>query len=313
MRDRVILLSLGIVGLLAAFYFMVLSPKREEASKLGEENTQLQASIDEQKQVATFAEQARQDFPRYYGRLVVLGKAVPDQADQASMLVQLSQVANGSGVEFRAIKVSEGGAASTATSTATAATTPPAGTTTTPEGGTTTTPEGGSTTTPEGGSTTTPSEGTAEGTAPPAAGGSTATPAATTGPVPATEAVAASLPIGATVGLAGLPILPYELTFKGSFFDVADFMSGVDSLVHLQEGSGQIAADGRLLTVDGFSLKPIPTLGGEPVLNATFAVTSYVVPSDEGLTAGAAPGGPSASPLQPQATPTSTTTPTVSP
>jgi Tfp pilus assembly protein PilO len=302
MRDRVILLSLGIVGLLAAFYFMVLSPKREEASKLGEENTQLQASIDEQKQVATFAEQARQDFPRYYGRLVVLGKAVPDQADQASMLVQLSQVANGSGVEFRAIKVSEGGAASTATPPATAATTPPAGTTTTPEGGTTTTPEGGSTTTPS------------EGTAPPAESGSTATPAAaTTGPAPATEAAAASLPIGATVGPAGLPILPYELTFKGSFFDVADFMSGVDSLVHLREGSGQVAADGRLLTVDGFSLKPIPTLGGEPVLNATFAVTSYVVPSDEGLTAGAAPGGPSASPLQPQATPTSTTTPTVSP
>jgi Tfp pilus assembly protein PilO len=301
MKDRAILLSLGIVGLLAAFYIMVLSPKREEASKLGEENTELQASIDEQKQVATFAEQARQDFPRYYGRLVVLGKAVPDQADQASMLVQLSQVANGSGVEFRAIKVSEGAGSSTTTPPATAATTPPAGTATTPEGGTTTTPEGGTTTTPEG-------------TAPPAAGGSTATPAAaTTGPAPATEAAAASLPLGATVGPAGLPILPYELTFKGSFFSVADFMSGVDSLVHLREGSGQVAADGRLLTVDGFSLKPIPNLGGVPELNATFAVTSYVVPSDEGLTAGAAPGGPSASPLQPQATPASTTTPTVSP
>jgi Tfp pilus assembly protein PilO len=310
MRDRAILLSLGIVGLLAAFYIMVLSPKRDEASKLDKENTQLQASIDEQKQVATFAEQARQDFPRYYGRLVVLGKAVPDQADQASMLVQLSRVANGSGVEFRAIKVSEGGGASPATPTATAATTPPAGTTTTPEGGTTTTPEGATTTTPEGGSATTPSEGTA----PPAAGGSTATPtAATTGPAPATEAVAASLPIGATVGPAGLPILPYDLTFKGSFFDIADFMSGVDSLVHLREGSGQVAADGRLLTLDGFSLKPIPSLGGEPELNATFAVTSYVVPSDEGLTAGAAPGGPSASPLQPPATPASTTTPTVTP
>jgi Tfp pilus assembly protein PilO len=301
MKDRVILLSLGIVGLLAVFYFMVLSPKRDEASKLGKENTELQASIDEQKQVATFAEQARQDFPRYYSRLVVLGKAVPDQADQASMLVQLSQVANGSGVEFRAIKVSEGSGASTTTPPATAATTPPAGTTTTPEGGTTTTPEGGTTTTPSG------------GTAPPAAGGSTATPAAATTPAPATEADAASLPIGATVGPAGLPILPYDLTFKGSFFDVADFMSGVDSLVHLQEGSGQVAADGRLLTLDGFSLKPIPTLGGEPELNATFAVTSYVVPSDEGLTAGAAPAGPSASPLQPQATPASTTAPTVSP
>jgi Tfp pilus assembly protein PilO len=300
MRDRVILLSLAIVGLLAAFYVMVLSPKREEASKLSEENTLLQASIDEQKQVATFGEEARQDFPRYYSRLVVLGKAVPDQADQASMIVQLSQIANRSGVEFRAIKVSEGGGASTTAPTAAAPTTPPAGTATGPSDGTTTTPEG---------STTTPSAGTA----PPASGGSTATPAATTGPAPATEAVAASLPIGATVGLAGLPILPYDLTFKGSFFDVADFMSGIDSLVGLREGSGQVAADGRLLTVDGFSLKPIPTLGGEPELNATFAVTSYVVPSEEGLTAGASPTGPSASALQSPATPTSTTTPTVSP
>ena len=75
--DRIVLFSLAMVGLLAAFYFMILSPKRQEASKLGDEVTQLQASIDQQNQVAQFAEQARQDFPRYYGRLVVLGKAVP--------------------------------------------------------------------------------------------------------------------------------------------------------------------------------------------------------------------------------------------
>jgi len=308
MRDRVILLSLAIVALLAAFYFMVLSPKRDKASKLGEENTQVQASIDEQKQVVSFAEQARQDFPRYYGRLVVLGKAVPEQADQASMLVQLSQVANSSGVEFRAIKVSEGSGAAAAPAPAAAApTTPPAeGTTTTP--GTTTAPSDGTTTTPSDGSTP-PAGGSATGT------GSMATPAAaSTGPAPATEASAASLPIGATVGHAGLPILPYELTFQGSFFDIADFMSGVDSLVHLQQGSGQVAADGRLMTVDGFSLKPIPTLsGGEQKLDATFIVTTYVVPSEQGLTAGASPTAPGASPLQPQATPASTTTPTVSP
>jgi Tfp pilus assembly protein PilO len=124
--------------------------------------------------------------------------------------------------------------------------------------------------------------------------------------------VAASLPIGATVGAAGLPILPYDLTFQGSFFDIASFMSGVDSLVHLGEDGGQIVANGRLVTVDGFSLKPLPTLSGEQELKATFTVTTYVVPSDQGLTAGASPTAPSA-PLQPQTTPASTTTPTVTP
>jgi Tfp pilus assembly protein PilO len=290
MKDRVILLSLAIVGLLAAFYFMILSPKRDEASKLKEENTQLQVSIDEQKAVAAFAEQARQEFPRYYSRLVVLGKAVPDQADQASMLVQLSQIADSSGVEFRAIKVGEGASAEAAP--APAAPTPPAD-------GTTTTPSDESTPASEGAVT-------GEGTTATAA-------AASSAPAPATEASAASLPIGATVGPAGLPILPYDLTFQGSFFDIAEFMSGVDSLVGLQEGSGQVAANGRLMTVDGFALKPIPQIGGAPKLVATFAVTTYVVPSEQGLTAGASPTSPAPSLGGAQPTPASTTTPTVSP
>jgi Tfp pilus assembly protein PilO len=306
-RDRVILVSLAIVGVLAVFYFMVLSPKREEASELGTEIAQLNSDIDQQEQIASFADQARQEFPRYYGRLVVLGKAVPNQGDQASMIVQLNQVASRTGVDFRAITLSEGGGAA---STASTATSPPTGTSTTP--GTTTTPSDGTTTTSTDGSTP-PSDGSTTAT-PPTSTGSAATPtAATTGSAAATEEAAASLPLGATVGPAGLPIMPYDLSFQGTFFDVADFMSGVDSLVHLREGSGQVSADGRLVTLDGFSLTPIPTLGGEQKLDATFAVTTYVVPGDQGLTAGASPTGPSASALQSPATPASTTTPTVSP
>jgi Tfp pilus assembly protein PilO len=321
--DRIVLLSLAIVGLLAAFYFMVLSPKRENAAELERENTELQASIDEQEQVATFAEQARQDFPRYYGRLVVLGKAVPDEADQASTIVQLSQVASRSGVEFRSIKVADSGgtAATAAAATGSATTTPPAGgtsttsgTTTTPSTETATTPSTETATTPSTGTTTAPSDGSTPPADDSAAGSGTTTPtASTTGAAPATEAAAASLPIGATVGPAGLPVLPYDLAFQGTFFDIAEFMSGVDSLVHLREGSSHVAADGRLVTVDGFSMKPIPTLGGGQKLSASFVVTTYVVPSGQGLTAGATPTGPGTSPLQPSTTPTSTTSPTVSP
>jgi Tfp pilus assembly protein PilO len=303
MRDRVVLLSVAIVALLGAFYFMVLSPKRDKASKLGEEITQLESQISQQEQVASFAEQARQEFPRYYGQLVVLGKAVPDGADQSSMIVQLNQIATRTGADFRTITLAEGSGTPAAAAAAAPAAPPADGTTTTP--GTTTAPSDGTTTTPSDGSAT-PADGSAPTTE------TAATPAASTSPAPATEAMAASLPIGATVGPAGLPIMPYELTFQGSFFDIADFMSGVDSLVHLRGGSGQVAADGRLLTVDGFSLKPISTFGEETKLKASFLVTSYVVPSDEDLTAGASPTGPSSS-LQPQTTPTSTTTPTVTP
>jgi Tfp pilus assembly protein PilO len=110
-------------------------------------------------------------------------------------------------------------------------------------------------------------------------------------PAPATESSAALLPIGATVGSAGLPTLPYELTFTGgNFFQIANFMAGVDHLVKTHKG--RIAADGRLVTIDGFEL-------GEdsdnpfPKVLATLSVTTYVTPADQGLTGGATPTGPS--------------------
>ena len=262
--DKSILLGLALAAIAAAFYFMILSPKRSEISKLGDQITELQGSIAEQEQVAQFAEQARHDFPHYYGRLVVLGKAVPEEADTASMLVQLSSIADRSSVDFQGIQLGQGSGSDSTTQSAPA----PA-----------TTPSSGSSA--PASTSTTPSTGT-----------STATPAATaSAPVPATEASAASLPIGAVVGPAGLPTLPYDLTFRGGFFQIADFIGGVDGLVHMEGDGTGVAANGRLLTIDGFALKG-GAPGSSPTLDANFAVTSYVTPAEQGLTAGAGPSGP---------------------
>ena len=258
--DKAVVLGILMAVVLAAFYFMVLSPKRDEASSLSKDITALQGQIDQQKQVAAFAEDAKRHFATYYGRLVVLGKAVPADADTASLLVELNSIAGRTGVTFDGLQL----AASTSEA-ATPAATPPAGTSTTP---TSTTPS------------TTPT-------------------AASTTPAPATEATAANVPLGASVGPAGLPTMPYDLTFKGKYFNVADFLKGVDDLVHMR-GTDRVAADGRLLTVDGFSLSPAPnTTPSDPALEVKLSVTSYVTPSDQGLTAGATPGGPAPSIAQP--------------
>jgi Tfp pilus assembly protein PilO len=287
--SRMIFAAVGIAAVLFLFYFMVLGPKRDKASSLGDEVTELESSIDQQKQVTQFAEEARQDFPRYYGRLVVLGKAVPEQADSASMLVQVNGLALGAGVDFRGIELSQGGegadaSAGGATAGSTAA--PP------------------TTGTESSGGTPPPSEA-----APPATEDTGATPASTTTgttPVPATEAAAASQPIGAVLGPGGLPTLPYDVTMSGDFFGVADFMAGVDRLVTTKESNGQVSANGRLLTVDGFALSD-PTPGSVPTLQIDFSLTSYVTPAEQGLTAGASPGGPAPAPAAPEATPASST------
>jgi Tfp pilus assembly protein PilO len=102
--------------------------------------------------------------------------------------------------------------------------------------------------------------------------------------VPPTEAASALSPLGASVGPAGLSVLPYDLSFQGSFFHVADFINGIDSLIHTNNSG--LAVDGRLITLDGFSLAG-DAEKGFPSLNANFAVTTYLVPPGEGIVGGA--------------------------
>ena len=53
--------------------------------------------------------------------------------------------------------------------------------------------------------------------------------------------------------------MPYTLTFNGSFFQIADFIKGLDSLV--KTTNEEVAVDGRLITINGFSLRSDPKRG----------------------------------------------------
>jgi Tfp pilus assembly protein PilO len=116
---------------------------------------------------------------------------------------------------------------------------------------------------------------------------SSVAPTTTTG-VP-TETTASLLPIGATIGSANLPVLPYSLRFHGDYFQIADFMAGIDSLVSANKG--RVQADGRLVTIDAFKIAPSEQ---GPGLDADLSVTTFVTSADQGLTAGATPAGPAA-------------------
>lgn len=268
--DRTIVFGLLILGLIAAFWFVLLSPKREQAGELQDQVAELEATVSEQEQLVASAEAARDDFDRDYRQLVVLGKAVPEDDDTSSLFVQLDEIARRSSVDFEAIELSQGAGSSAASLPAAAQTT--------------------------------------AGTAPPPAEGAQPAPAAQTASVPATEAAAATVPIGATVGPAGLPVMPYKLDLHGSFFELADFLAEVDRLVSSRHGRPLI--DGRLMTIDGFGLSGNEETGFE-TLDATLAVTTFIVPAEQGLTAGASEAGPALDVPDPAApTPASTTTTT---
>jgi hypothetical protein len=103
--------------------------------------------------------------------------------------------------------------------------------------------------------------------------------------------------------------MPYELQFSGTFFQIADFLAGVDRLVKTENKN--VAVDGRLVTVDGFALTQ--NLGeGFPALEANLLVTTFVTPAGQGLTGGATPIAPAPTGTA-DATTTSTTTTTTAP
>jgi len=263
----------------------VLAPKRQEASALKEDVDQLHSQLAEEQQAVAAGQQAKRSFPGDYRKLVVLGKAIPVDGDQASLLVQIQRLADQSGVSFQSINLS-----GTTGSAASASSTPPP----------TSSPSDGSSTpaasTSSDASTTSSDASTSTSSTTP-----TAEPTAT-----ASEASAATLPIGASIGPAGLPVMPYDLTFTGDYFQIADFMKRVNGLVHLRHGA--IEVTGRLVTVDAFTLAPVQSesqgLTPVPTLSAELSVTTYLTPAEQGLTAGATPTGPAPS----TATPASTTT-----
>ena len=297
--NRPVVIMLVAAVLAAAFWFVALAPKRDRAGELSHQVQDAQAAVDTQKQAIAAGVEARRGFSGDYQQLVVLGKAVPEGDDTGSLLVELSKIASNSGVEFRQLRLAE------STEAASAPTPPPAPAAPTateplPEPGTTdtsTTSSDTSTTSSDSSTTSSDSSSTS----------STATTTAT--PAPATEGAAATLPLGASVGAAGLAVMPYELQFEGDFFEIADFLAGVDRLVETK--TGNVAVDGRLMTVDGFSLSQ-NTGKGFPSLEVNLLITTYVTPPGQGLTAGASPTAPAPTGTV-DATTTSTTTTTSSP
>ena len=279
--NRLIVSMLVVTGLAAGFWLLILGPKRQEASSLNKQVSELQSSLVDSQTKTTQALAARHQFPADYQQIVVLGKAVPPTDDTSSLMYELSQIAYHTKVSFNSFQLA---------STASTSSAPPAA------------PSASATSTPTSSATSTPKT----------SGSSTGV--TTAAAVPATEAAASLLPLGATIGPANLAVMPYELAFKGNFFRVADFMRRIDSLVHT--GRGHVDVDGRLVTLNGFALNAEPN-EIFPELNATFSVTTYLTPANQSVTVGATPTGPSTATATPTAattssgaTSTSTSTPT---
>jgi Tfp pilus assembly protein PilO len=117
-RDRIVLIVISTLVVLAAVWLLAVSPEREKAAKLSAEvsaaNTQLATAESE----VTSARQARSKYAAAYASVVSLGKAVPPGQEVPSLVYQLDQASNQKQVEFSSITSSAGSGRGSSTSAA---------------------------------------------------------------------------------------------------------------------------------------------------------------------------------------------------
>jgi hypothetical protein len=268
-RDRKILLALVPLALVAAYWFLLLSPKREEAAKVREAAAQAESVRDTAQQKASQLAGAKRSFAADYATVIRLGKSIPTSLDMPSLLVQLDRAARGTGIKFTDVKAGQrdpaaGGAPA------------PAPTNGTPGGGVGGPNAAGSGTAKSGPGQASQTAGNSVASAngaPPAGGA--AAPAA--GGAPGTAAP----------GLEGVPL---DFEFRGSFFDLADFFHRMKRFVRV--ANDKIIVRGRLMTINSFGFDATQNF---PQIKATVNATVYLAPKAEGVAAGATPQGPAGS------------------
>jgi Tfp pilus assembly protein PilO len=300
-RDRKILIGIVPLVVLVAYWFLLLSPKREEASTA---STKLQEQVerrDSARAAMSAADVDKTDFASDYGEIVRLGKAIPARVDMPSLLVQLDRAADGTGITFTKISAGPRIAATPAASTP-PADGAPAGTTPAAAGG------APAQSAPGGAAESANNAAATSDQANQAAENSGVSPADTQTSTAAREG---GLPVGgaaggtsaatgeAPVASGGLEVVPLELEFVGNFFRLADFFHDVKRFVHVV--NNDVVVNGRLMTVQSVNFASDPEIF--PRIKATMTASVYLSPLSQGVTAGATPAGPAA----PATTPASTT------
>jgi len=316
-RDRKIALAIVPILLLAAYWFLLLAPKREDAAKASKELTKQSERRDSARSAANAARGAQTDFAADYGEIVRLGKAIPASVDMPSLLVQLDRAAAGTGIRFT--RVAQGDRAPVAAPASTA-----------PSDGAA--PADGSAPVDAGGAPAQSAPGSAvesaNDTAQTAATASTQSDAAAQSGVDATTSTSTGsggLAVGggatnpatpaAPSSSTGLETVPLELEFVGNFFNLADFFHDVKRFVRV--ANQNVVVSGRLTTIEGVKFSSDPLLF--PRITAEMTATVYLSPKAEGATAGATPQGPAPAPgteTTPASSPASTqdgTSPTPAP
>jgi len=191
-RDRIVLLVVAAVALVAGSWMLLIQPKRAQASRLGTQVQALQTQLSTARAEVAKGVAARSEFASDYTQLARLGEALPQDDNVPSLIYQVQSAASAAHVDFRSLQM-------------------------VPASGTPTTP---APSTPAGGAAAAGSS--SSGSSSSSAGSAAGTPGAS---------ATGTLPPGAALGPAGFPTEQFTFEFTGDFFHLSDFFARLQRFV----------------------------------------------------------------------------------
>jgi Tfp pilus assembly protein PilO len=116
-RDRIVVMAVSVLVVLAAGWILAVSPERKKASKLDAQVTAAQAQLATAEGELSSARAAQSQYAAAYSSIVDLRKAVPAEEEVPSLIYELSQATNQQNVDFNSIaSVTDPAAAATGAS-----------------------------------------------------------------------------------------------------------------------------------------------------------------------------------------------------
>jgi Tfp pilus assembly protein PilO len=98
-----VLIGLLVLAVLGAGWILVVSPERQQASKLNAQVSSAQSALSSAEAQLTHARSDQAQYSAAYASVVSLGKAVPPSQEVPSLIYQLAQASNQKDVEFSSI------------------------------------------------------------------------------------------------------------------------------------------------------------------------------------------------------------------
>jgi hypothetical protein len=111
-RDRLMLVGMLALAILAAGYLMVVSPERKQAAKISGEVASARQALQSAETQAAEAGTARTHYATSYASLVSIGPAVPASGETPSLVYALASATHNRNVEFESITSGSGPAGS---------------------------------------------------------------------------------------------------------------------------------------------------------------------------------------------------------